>query len=117
MSSQELQENFEFIAQYLFLYLEKNNFLSSTPRVRKKRIAYIKCLFIFFLKNATDTLLLAAHHNHRAFSFDLFYYNFRFATDFNLGRMLRTPYMDTEIYDRLRPWLFGLGREMEIKQP
>jgi hypothetical protein len=74
MSSQQLQEKFELIAKYLFTYFERTNFQTNTPRVRKKRIVYIKCFFVFFLKNVVDTLSLAGHHNKREFSID-FYYN------------------------------------------
>jgi hypothetical protein len=63
-------------------YFERTNFQTNTPRVRKKRIVYIKCFFVFFLKNVVDTLSLAGHHNKREFSIDFYYNSIRISTDF-----------------------------------
>ncbi len=82
MSSQQLQEKFELIAQYLFTYFYRTNFRTNTLRVRKKRIVYIKCFFVFFLKNVVDTLSLADHHNKREFSIDFYYNSIQISTDF-----------------------------------
>jgi hypothetical protein len=81
MSSQQLQAKFELIAKHLFTYFQRTNFQTRTSEVRKKRIVYIQCFFVFFLKNVADTFSLAGHHNNREFSVDFYYNGIRISTD------------------------------------